>query len=229
MASPQAIAQHAQTLTNLVMQHGYDGIELDYEHLWSSSDRAPYTALMQAVATSLHAQGKELTLALPAMDHDMPDAAYDYTQLQDIVDVMHLMAYDFHYMGGDHLGPLAPKGWVNDVVTRVQSLGKPDKYVLGLANYGISTGWYTSAKDAAARCGGNYSSQTDHMTSCPLGHQDPGLAPHCTTSNGDVWFEDVASMTEKAALAKAHGLGGVGYWTMGDEPSGFFDAMKTIF
>jgi spore germination protein YaaH len=44
-----------------------------------------------------------------------------------------------------------------------------------------------------------------------------------------VWFEDVQSMTEKAALAKAHGLGGVGYWTMGDEPDGFFSAMQQLF
>ncbi|HWE31129.1 MAG TPA: glycosyl hydrolase family 18 protein [Polyangia bacterium] len=230
MSSPAAVAAHAQTVTDYVVKHGYDGIELDYEHLWTAADRAPYVALVKAAAASLHAQGKLLTLALPAMDADHADAAYDYVQIQDDVDVMHLMAYDFHYMGGDHLGPLAPKGWVNDVVTRVQSLGHPEKYTLGVANYGIAGGWYTSAKDAASRCtGGAYSSQTDHMTVCPIGHQEAGLAPHCTTSQGDVWFEDVASMTEKAQLAKAHGLGGVGYWTMGDEPDGFFSAMQSLF
>src|SRR4029077_3196488 len=29
-------AAHAQLLVNLVVQHGYDGIELDYEHLWTA-------------------------------------------------------------------------------------------------------------------------------------------------------------------------------------------------
>jgi chitinase len=230
MASPTAIAAHAATITDLVVKHGYDGVELDYEHLWSAADRAPYVALVKAVAASLHAQHKVLTLALPAMDADHKDAAYDYVQFQDDVDVMHLMAYDYHYMGGDHLGPIAPKGWVNDVVTRVQSLGHPEKYTLGLANYGIAGGWYTTAKDAAARCnGGTHSMSTDHMATCPNGHQEAGLSPHCTTAQGEVWFEDVASMTEKAALAKAHGLGGVGYWTMGDEPDGFFSAMQAQF
>jgi chitinase len=230
MSSPAAIAQHAATVTDLVVAHGYDGIELDYEHLWSAADRAPYVALVKAVAAALHAKGKVLTLALPAMDADHKDAAYDYVQFQDDVDVMHLMAYDYHFMGGDHLGPIAPKGWVNDVVTRVQSLGHPEKYTLGLANYGIASGWYTSARDAAARCnGGTHSMSTDHMTVCPMGHQEAGLSPHCTTAQGDVWFEDVASMTEKAQLAKAHGLGGVGYWTMGDEPDGFFSAMQAQF
>lgn len=230
MSSPQAIAQHAATITNLVVQHGWDGIELDYEHLWSGADQAPYTALVKAVAASLHAQHKLLTLALPAMYQFHADAGYDYKQFQDDVDVMHLMGYDFHYFGGDHLGPIAPKGWINDVLTYVQSLGHPEKYSLGIANYGIAGGWYTSAKDAAARCnGGTHSSATDHMATCPLGHEDAGLAPHCTTAQGDVWFEDTASMSEKAAMAKAHKLGGVGYWTMGDEPDGFFDAMKAQF
>ena len=39
------------------------------------------------------------------MDADHKQSAYDYAQLQPHVDTMHLMAYDFHYMGGDHLGP----------------------------------------------------------------------------------------------------------------------------
>ncbi|MGZ3407964.1 MAG: glycosyl hydrolase family 18 protein, partial [Polyangia bacterium] len=230
MASPAAIAAHAAVITDLVVKHGYDGIELDYEHLWTAADRAPYVALVKAVAASLHAQKKLLTLALPAMDADHKDAAYDYIQFQDDVDVLHLMAYDFHYMGGDHLGPIAPKGWVDNVVTRVQSLGHPEKYSLGLANYGIGSGWYASAKETAARCnGGTHTSTTDHMTVCPIGHQEAGLSPHCPTAQGDAWFEDTASMTEKAALAKAHGLGGVGYWTMGDEPDGFFSAMQAQF
>jgi spore germination protein YaaH len=52
----------------LVIQHGYDGIELDYEHLWSNRDRAPFTALVAAVGQALHAQNKVLTLAVPALD-----------------------------------------------------------------------------------------------------------------------------------------------------------------
>jgi chitinase len=230
IASPAGVQAHAQMLADLVAKHGWDGVELDYEHLWSAADRAPYLATIAATATLLHAAQKELTLALPAMDHDDKNNAYDYTTLQSTVDVMHLMAYDFHFLGGDHLGPLAPKGWVNDVVTRVQSLGAPGKYRLGVANYGIGSGWYTSAKDAAARCnGGTHAMSTDHMLTCPLSHQEAGLAPHCTTASGDIWFEDTASMTEKAQLAKAHGFGGVGYWTIGDEPDGFYTSMTALF
>jgi spore germination protein YaaH len=67
------------------------------------------------------------------------------------------------------------------------------------------------------------------MISCPLGHQEAGLAPHCDTAQGEVWFENVASVTEKAQLARSHGLRGVALYSMGDEPPGLLDAMKAQF
>lgn len=229
VSTPAGVQAHAQAIADMVAKHGYDGVELDYEHLWSASNRAPYQATVAAITALVHAQGKQVSLALPAMDKEYAESGYDYVFLQKTVDTMHLMGYDFHFLGGDHLGPIAPKGWISDIVTRVQSLGAPEKYVLGIANYGIGAGWYTSAKDAASRCTTPRAMTTDHMASCPLGHQDGGLAPHCATAQGDVWFEDTASMGEKAQLAKAHGLGGVGVYAMGDEPDGFFDAMTAAY
>jgi spore germination protein YaaH len=230
MATPDSIAAHAAMLATLADQHGYDGLEMDYEHLWSASDRAPYVALVAAVAAKLHAAGKVLTLAVPSLSVDNVQSAYDYKALQKSADVLHLMGYDFHYLGADHLGPIAPKGWITDVVTYVQSLGAPQRFVLGIANYGIGNGWYASGKDAIASCiAGTYTSQTDHMSVCTFGHQEAGLAPHCDTAQGPVWFEDAGSAGEKAALAKAHGLGGVAYYTLGDEPTGFFDALAASY
>ncbi|HWE29143.1 MAG TPA: glycosyl hydrolase family 18 protein, partial [Polyangia bacterium] len=230
MATPDAITAHAQALATLAQTHGYDGLELDYEHLFLATDRVPYTALIAAVATALHAQGKVLTLALPAMSAANPASAYDYASLQGTVDVMHLMGYDFHYLGGDHLGPIAPLGWIQDVTSYVATLGAAGKYSLGVANYGIGTGWYADAATAAAGClPGTFSEQTDHMTVCPLGHQEAGIAPHCTTAQGDVWFENADSAAQKTALAKAAGFGGVAYYTLGDEPAGFLDALAASF
>src|SRR5262249_17780310 len=134
MANPSG---HAQAIANLVAQHNYDGIELDYEHLWSKSDKPGYTALIQAVAAALHAQGKLLSLAVPALASSSTDNGYDYAALQQSADVLHLMGYDYHWLGGPHLGPIAPKGWIANVLANVQSLGAPQKFVLGVANYGI--------------------------------------------------------------------------------------------
>jgi hypothetical protein len=227
LSSPQNISAHVQQLVAIVTQHGYDGIELDYEHLWSKSDRAGYVALVTQAAAALHAQGKVITLALPAMDHDDGNNAYDYAALNAQVDVMHLMAYDYHYLGGDHLGPIAPLGWVDAVGARAGSIGDSSKYVLAVANYAIGNGWYGSVPDAIAKCGGSYTTVDTHMPNCSYGVRTAGSAPHC--DNAQLYFEDASSVKEKVQSAKSHGLGGIGYWTVGSEPSGFFDAIKSTY
>ena len=230
LSSPDRIAAHVQLLTALVMQHGYDGIEIDYEHLWTAADRAPFSAFVTQLGAALHQEGKKLSLAIPAMDHDDGQNAYDYAVLNRAADVLHLMGYDFHYLGGDHLGPLAPIGWIDATAARAASIGDPSKYVLGVANYGIGSGWYTlSAGDAAARCTGPIETTTDHMLTCPYGPRAAGRSPHCQTAQGAEWFEDAGSVAEKAQVAVAHGLGGMTYWTVGGEPAGFREAIKAAF
>jgi spore germination protein YaaH len=227
MANP---AQHAQQLTDVVLRHGYDGLELDYEKLWTRNDRPGFIALVGQVATALHARGKVVTLALPALDHDDGNNAYDYAQLQRLVDEIHIMAYDFHSFGGPHLGPLAPIGWVTAVVSRIEQLGAPQKYILGLANYGIGKTMYFDAGTIQALCGPNYARQTDHMATCSLGHQAAGAAPHCVTrSYGEMWFEDTGSLMEKADAATTHKLGGIGFWSVGNEPSGVYESISDVY
>ena len=229
ISSPTAITAHVQALVQLAVSRSYDGIELDYEHLWAASDRPGYTQLVTELAKALHAQGKELSLAVPAIDVDSGQSGYDYAALvAGGADVIHLMAYDFHSISGDHLGPLAPLGWVEAVDARVQSLGIASHFVLGIANYGVGSGWYVNSSDAVTQCG-SYATTTDHMATCPLGNYAPGIAPHCTTAKGDLWFEDGASMAQKAQSAKAHGLRGVAYYTLGGEAPGLLTAMRAAY
>jgi spore germination protein YaaH len=227
-SSPANISAHAQALTNLVVQHNYDGIELDYEHLFNATDRAPFVQLVQQTAAALHAKGKVLTLALPSIDHDDGQNAYDYNALFAAADVAHLMVYDYHYLGGNHLGPLAPLGWAKSVIAHVVATGMPNKVILGLANYGIGPGWYGTIPDSIAKCGGTYGTTTAHMQSCPYGTYDAGKSPNCE-NGANVWFEDPGSIGEKAQAAKAAGLLGIGYWTVGNEPDGFFDAIHAAY
>ena len=230
IASPASIAAHVQVLVNLAVSHHYDGIELDYEHLWSGSDRPGYTQLATQLAAALHAQGKELSLAVPAIDIDYGIDGYDYNALvAGGVDVLHLMGYDFHGDFSDHLGPLAPLGWIDAVNQRVQTAGIASHFILGIGNYGVGLGWYANSGDAISMCGAGYPTTTNHMLTCPYGVYTAGRSPHCTTSKGDIWFEDAASMTEKANSAKAHGLRGVAYYNLGGEAPGLFTALRAVY
>lgn len=228
-ASSASIAAHVQVLVNLAVSHHYDGLELDYEHLWTKSDRPGYTQLVTQLAAALHAQGKELSLAVPAIDVDTGGDGYDYAALAAAADVIHLMGYDFHGDFSDHLGPLAPIGWIDAVGARVQKAGLGSKFLLGIGNYGVGLGWFAVSADAIAMCGANYATTTTHMLTCPYGNYTAGRSPHCTTSQGDLWFEDGASMAEKANSAKAHGLRGVCYYDLGGEAPGLFTALRSAY
>lgn len=229
IGSSTAIAAEVNTLVQLAVSRQYDGLEMDYEHLWQGSDRAGYTALMTALAKALHAQGKTLSIAVPAIDVDYQADGYDYGALAaGGVDVIHLMGYDFHSTT-THLGPLAPIGWIDAVGARVQKLGVGKSFILGIGNYGVGSGWYDNSANLISQCGPVYPTTTDHMLTCPFGTYAAGISPHCTTAKGDVWFEDASSMAEKARTALARGLRGVAYYSLGGEPAGLFDAMRAAY
>ena len=44
-----------------------------------------------------------------------------------------------------------------------------------------------------------------------------------------MWFEDGNSIAEKARTAKAHGLRGVSYYTLGGEAPGLIDALRASY
>lgn len=226
---PARRSAHVQQLLELVQSHGYAGVDIDYEHLWSTGDLPGFSAFMTELSETLHSAGFELDMAINGLTSDPSGSGYSYGLLSNIVDHLHIMGYDFHYLGSSHPGPLAPLGWIEAVLAFAAQTGHADRFILGLANYGIGEGWYTTASDSEVRCGDSMSSSTDHMSSCSLGQFYPGRAPHCMTSRGELWFEDVSSMEEKVSLAYAYGAGGVTYWTIGDEPFGFFSMLDGYF
>jgi chitinase len=231
MSSPASITAHVTNLVNLVESKGYDGLEVDYEHLWTQPDRAPFVAMLTQLATALHAKGKQLSIATSPQTADDGNSAYGLVALANGgVDVIHYMGYDYHSIDSDHTGPLAPLGWIDAAGAHAKALGIADKVIMGLANYGVGHGWYVSSiAGSISACGGTYATTTTHMQTCPYGVWTAGTSPHCTTAQGDLWFEDVTSIGEKAQTAAKNGLRGITYYTLGSEPAGFFDALKAAY
>jgi len=117
------------------------------------------------------------------------------------------------------------------------------KFILGLPNYGLAgddggtTSWFGSSMDSINLVGGSYATTTTHMSVCPLTNGEsiaPGRAPNATSSKGHLYFDDIASHEEKVAAAKAAGLAGITYWTIGGEPDRpgpktFFQMIRSYF
>lgn len=229
LASPQKRSAHVQALVKLAQDHGYAGLDLDYEHLWDASDAEPLAAFIDEFSKAMHAAGLHASMAVPALDAASP--TWDYAALGAALDEVHVMAYDFHTIGSSHAGPTAPLGWIDAVAARVQASGHADRFRLGLPNYGVSTTKAFPLGECAKHCTGPVATSTDEMASCPLNPNGyaAGRSLHCESDAGTLYFDDTASLEEKVKSAKAASLGGVGYWNVGDEPDGFFDMVKRYF
>jgi spore germination protein YaaH len=237
---PTQRTAHEAAIVNLVMGHNYDGIDLDYEHL-PQSDRTAFSQFVSELALKLHARGKTLSVAVGALSSSL-SSYWDYDVLSQACDQLHVMGYDYHYLGSHH-GPVAPLGWIKTVVSYIGSIGRPQKFILGLPNYGLggndsgTTTWFGSSLEAL-NMAGNYDVSTTHMSTCPFTNGvaiAPGRAPNATaTAEGHLFFDDIASMEEKVQVAQAGNLGGITYFTIGGEPDrpgprDFFTMVRSYF
>ena len=236
-------AQHEAAIVNLVMSKGYDGIDLDYEHL-PDADKAAFSQFAAELAGQLHQKGKTLSFAVGGLT-GTNWSAWDYDALSLVADQLHVMGYDYHYLGS-HSGPVAPLGWVKQVLAYIDTVGgggRAGKFILGLPNYGLAgpdggtTNWFGSSMDCINLVGGSYDVTTTHMNVCPLTNGvpiDAGRAPNAMSSKGRLYFDDLASHEEKVAAAHAAGLAGITYWTIGGEPDrpgprSFFEMIRSYF
>jgi chitinase len=98
-ADPARRAVFAASCAAWVKEQGMDGIDIDWEFP-VPSEKADFTALLQAVRQALLDQGQLdgktylLTVAAPAGPSSM--AGYDIAALASIVDWFNLMTYDYH-------------------------------------------------------------------------------------------------------------------------------------
>lgn len=228
LGDPATRSGHVAALVSLVIEHGYDGLDIDYEHLWTAADRPGYEAFVTELAADLHAAGKQLSIAAPGMTGPAKQAAYDYAFLAATADTIHIMGYDFH-TSGTHPGPVAPLGWVQTLVAYAASIA-PDHFILALPNYGVTPTWYGDSVTSAHACAGAMRMTTDHMASCAYGHFEAGHAPNCENAAGEtIYFDDLESLAAKVAAARAAGLAGISSWTLGGEPDGFFAMVRQSY
>ncbi len=230
MATPELRDKLAATIADLVVPRNYDGINVDFEDV-RPEDRALLTDTMSRIAAKIRPSGKLVTQAIVGKTKDSTGGyggAFDYAALAPSVDLAMIMAYDYHYAGGDP-GPVAPIGWVRDAATYAAQTFGVGKVLLGMPLYGydwdVTSGGtakavtYAQALERSKRPGATRSVDLPSQSEV-VRYTDTGGDQH------EVWFESSTTFDAKFALVRQAGIAGFGLWRIGQEDSGIWDVMK---
>lgn len=216
LRDPALRAVHVRNIVDLVLRAGYDGIDIDYEGL-EEQDREPLVLFLTSLGEALDEHDKLLTISVQPKVSDEGDGphnrAQNYAAIGEVVDWVNVMAYDYSYSGSDP-GPVAPLGWVDDVLAYTTSQIPPEKVVLGNVLLGYDWGrgagqtvTWEQATDLADE--NNVEVQWDEGSQSPWFRYSGADGPH------EVWFENAESTARKLGLAEKYDLGGVFFWRLG--------------
>ena len=133
-----------RSLVDYVVDAGYDGLDVDFEAV-PATDRSALTAFITRLSAAMRAQGKVITMAVPAKGRDVTTGwagAYDYAALAPSLDLVVLMSYSYT-TSSSAPGSTAPYDWVSQVTAYAASQIPPEKVLMGVAFYGYD--WNTTS------------------------------------------------------------------------------------
>ena len=228
----------AKNIASLVLERGFDGINMDFEGAFLKGDRDRYTLLIAEIARLLKPHGKHLSVdavaqtAPPGPDDTGWAQAYDYPGLAPIVDHLVIMGYDYSPAGGAP-GPVAPLWWLGKVLDYALACVPREKIVMGLPFYGrhwtIEKGVASQgrgldakkAKEMLARPG--LVPAWDERAACPVIRYYDGDTEHV------IYYEDVESLRLKLRLVRGRGIEGIAFWRLGSEDPGMWEVVREEF
>jgi spore germination protein YaaH len=224
---PAAMRTHIRELVELAAGRGYDGIDIDYEHL-RAVDREPFSAFLTELGAALRAGGKVLTAAVHPKTDDAGDdprnLAQDYRAIGAAVDQVRVMTYDYSWEDSPP-GPVAPAGWVEEVIAWAVTQIPADRVILGivLLGYDWAGGQGTTVDFRQAQAAARAHSATVRRASdgSPwFVYQGRAGTPH------EVWYEDATSAPVKLELVSRYRLGGAFFWHLGGADPQLWPAIR---
>ena len=245
MASPDASRKMIDALIAESKQHGYSGIQFDFENV-NVADRDLLSALVRDTAAALHREGLQLSIATvpnaPAPPGTGPfyrwiyanwRDAYDLKALADSLDLVCLMTYDEHTRYTPP-GPVAGYLWTLDNLEYALRFVPKEKLSLGIPLYGYR--WF--AGDPGKEGKPNVSSATVRFPDLQqlLATFHPDVQWDAADRNSWFWFyrdaareyvffTDARTFRERWNLANDRGLQGFCSWVLGAEDPAIWDAL----
>ena len=147
-------AESAQATLDKYLQacraKGYDGIDLDFEHL-DPAMQDMYSSFLRKVSAALHGMNRKLSHCVgyyPGMDQDPPKKLfYDPKVVAETCDLIRVMCYDFYWAPGrgdpkmadrpdtQGIGPTSSYPWAKAAMSFWLDQAPREKLIMGLPAY----------------------------------------------------------------------------------------------
>jgi len=217
LSSAERREAFAARILHLSEKYQLHGVNLDFENI-KPEDRAGFTALIEELASVLRPKGVLLTVDVPPNLGTTWSEAYDYKELGRMVDYLVVMTYDEHWTGGPRAGSVSSLAWYTNHLRKITAVVPARKVIAGIPLY--TRDWHTA--------GGKVHSQDlllqeqyDRLAALkPRITWDAKSGQYIATYTQSgvthtIWVEDSRSVAEKIRAARALGITGNAYWSIG--------------
>lgn len=204
-ADDAAMEKHIDEMIALTLQGGYDGIEIDYERIWSDEKIAQ---LYIKFVNKLYIKALEHNLKLRIVLEPGAPFAAGFVKGPEYV-VMFYNLYGLH----SEPGPKANKEFIQKTLTRMAAL--PGEKSVAFATGGCLWGdngkksLLTEAEARTLAITQGIDPQRDEASQCIVfDYKDKG-------GTYQVWYADVKTLNYWIALAKERGINNISLWRLG--------------
>ncbi len=225
--SAQARSTFIENILLEYVSRGYDGINIDFENVYKEDKRA-LTQFVAELSSAFRRAGLTVSMDVTVPGgSDTWSKCYDRKALGQLVDYLAIMTYDEHWASSPISGSVASYNWVRENMIKISEMVPPEKLLLGIPYY--MRVWTEVPSETVANTM-TVKSGVLNMPNAQIYIKEKNLNLIWDDNarqyyagyfeNGalkKIWFENAASIREKANLVGELGLGGVAVWRRGFE------------
>ncbi|MFZ0800455.1 MAG: glycosyltransferase, partial [Terriglobales bacterium] len=218
--NPEARANFRREIGLFLATDRYRGLMIDFES-FPKKGQTGYVALLNELASDLHAKGMKLYVSVQVRNED-----FDYKAISSPVDGVVIMNYDEHFPGGTP-GPVASQDWFMDNLESALEEIPKERLILAIGNYGYD--WVE--RPTKGKLPPGEADKSVSVQEAWIGARDSeedvdfdgdALNPHFSYRDDDnfrhdVWFLDAVTALNEMRAAQTLGIQTFALWRLGAE------------
>jgi spore germination protein YaaH len=232
-----------------IKRNNLDGVDIDIEKIddinsiTGEDNKQLMTNFMRELSVKLWNSNPKYRISID-INGDHNSNIFDVASIQNYVNYLMIMGYDYHWAGGDTAGSVSPINAYDDGasikgnVDYYSSIVNKNKLLLGVPYYGLE--WHTENGDIESPTLSQgtyytYKEMKDRANKYGRLWDNTWKTPWYRYQIGDAWYQghydDVQSLAIKYDLVNSVGIAGIGIWEIeyGSNESELWQLMQDKF